>query len=198
MRREDRKRFVDKRPYVTKNELLAMAQEEEAWVLESEAEARAAGSPVHPRDTTEYKFPPLPPPRAERPIEERPSRDLRDRLGPRMDGRPQDTRKCNNCGAMGHIARFCTGQTKSPAADVPSNPGRPGLKSESAHRTDGATCSACKKSGHVEAQCWSTHPERQPQDSLRKRNGAMSSLQAARKRVRAAVSSYKIVSKDSL
>ena len=33
MRREDRKRFVDKRPYVTKNELLAMAQEEEAWVL---------------------------------------------------------------------------------------------------------------------------------------------------------------------
>ena len=37
MRREDRKRFVDKRPYVTKNELLAMAQEEEAWVLESEA-----------------------------------------------------------------------------------------------------------------------------------------------------------------
>ena len=59
MRREDRKRFVDKRPYVTKNKLLAMAQEEEAWVLESEAEARAAGSPVHPRDTTEYKYPPL-------------------------------------------------------------------------------------------------------------------------------------------
>ena len=59
MRREDRIRFVDKRAYVTKNELLAMAQEEEAWILESEAEARAAGAPVHPRDTTEYKYPPL-------------------------------------------------------------------------------------------------------------------------------------------
>ena len=88
MRREDRKRFVDKRPYVTKNELLAMAQEEEAWVLESEAKARGAGSPVHPRDNTEYKYPPLPPPRLERPMEERLPRDLRDRLGPRVDGRP--------------------------------------------------------------------------------------------------------------
>ena len=114
------------------------------------------------------------------------SRDLRDWLGPRMDGRPQDARKCNNCGAMGHIARFCTGQIKAPAADVPSNPGRLGLRSDTTHRTDGATCSACKKPGHVEAQCWTTHPERQPQDSLRKRNGAMYSLQAARKRVRAA------------
>ena len=32
MRREDRKRFVAKMPYVKKNELLAMAQEEEACV----------------------------------------------------------------------------------------------------------------------------------------------------------------------
>ena len=32
MRRGDQKRFVDKRPYVTKNELLAMAREEEACV----------------------------------------------------------------------------------------------------------------------------------------------------------------------
>ena len=91
MRREDRKRFVDKRPYVTKNELLAMAQEEEAWVLEFEAEARATGSPVHPRDTTEYKYPPLPP-RSERPMEERPHRDLRDRLGPPRGERPRDAR----------------------------------------------------------------------------------------------------------
>ena len=133
MRREDTKRFVDKRPYVTKNELLAMAQEEEAWVLESEAEARAAGSPVHPRDNIEYKYPPLPPPRSERPMEERLPRDLRDRLGPRVD-RPQDTRKCNNCGTTGHITRFCTGQAKVPAADVPSNPSRPSLRSDSSHR----------------------------------------------------------------
>ena len=93
-----------------------MAQEEEAHVLESEAKAREVGSPVHPRDTNKYKYPPLPPPRAHRPIEERPSRDLRDRLGPRIDGRLQDTRKCNNCGTMGHIARFCIGQAKTPAA----------------------------------------------------------------------------------
>ena len=184
MRREDTKRFVDKWFYVTKNELLAMAQEEEAWVLESEAEARAAGSPIHPRDTTEYKYPPLPA-RVERPMEERLNRDIRDRLGVRVDRQP-DARKCNLCGITGHIARFCTEPTKAPATSLPTPLGRTSLRSDTAHRTDGATCTACKKTGHVEAQCWSTHPERQPTYSSRKRNGAMASLKAARKRLRAA------------
>ena len=190
MRREDRKRFVDKRAYVTKNELLAMAQEEEAWILESEAEARAAGAPVHPRDTTEYKYPPLPPlaavsPRTDRPMEERLTRDIRDRLGARMDRQPE-TRKCDRCGVTGHIARFCNQASKKPATTAPTPPGRTGLRSDSTHRTDGATCTACKKTGHVEAQCWTTHPEMRPTDSLRKRNGAMASIEAARKRLRAA------------
>ena len=53
-----------------------------------------------------------------------------------------------------------------------------------AHKIDGAVCSACKKPGHVEAQCWATHPELLPAELLKKRQSAMSA--GNRKRRKAA------------
>ena len=59
MDRADEKRFIAKKPYTTKNELLVMAQESEVWLLAKEAEQRAAGVAPQPRDTEVYKH--LPP-----------------------------------------------------------------------------------------------------------------------------------------
>ena len=95
IRKTDEKRFKKKQPYLTKNEVLLIAQRKESWLLESEVEARVAGTPVHPRDTEDFKYPPqLPRPEA-KPMEERLSRDIRDRLGPRKERLP-DNRSCNN------------------------------------------------------------------------------------------------------
>ena len=42
-----------------------------------------------------------------------------------------------------------------------------------AYKSDGAVCSACKKPGHVEAQCWAAHPKLLPTELLKKRAAAM-------------------------
>ena len=121
---------------------------------------------------------------------------MEDRLTPRMEDRlgsrlqrltTTDTRKCNNCGKVGHIARFCKELPPPPPAAAPTTSQRPNTRSSvSEHRTEGATCTSCKKTGHVADQCWSAHPEKQPMDSLRKRNGALAAMEAKQKRQRAA------------
>ena len=60
----------------------------------------------------------------------------------------------------------------------PPPPGRPvGARRDelAAHKTDGAVCTTCKKVGHMEPQCWSTHPELIPHELLKKR-GAMAAV----------------------
>ena len=85
MDKEDMRRFKAKLPYVTKKELLTMAQETKAWLLESEAEQRVARLTPRPRDTEDYKhLPALPRPKL-KPTEERLTRYIRDRLGPRVE-----------------------------------------------------------------------------------------------------------------
>ena len=183
MDKEDEKRWKKKLPRVSKSELLVMAQEAEGWLLESEAEKRAAGTRAKERDNEPYKYQMPPPPPKEKPTGEK--QPMKDRLGPRTEGQPE-LRKCNNCGKVGHLARHCPDPPKQPdaavlpAADLQSAP-RVDL---AGHKTPGATCTSCKKMGHVAAQCWTSHPEKFPQELARKRGGAMAAIM--RKRQRAA------------
>ena len=138
------------------------------------------------RDTTEYKH--LAPPKDpdHKKLEERLTPRMEDRLGPRGE-RPPDARKCNNCGKVGHIARFCKEIPPAPAVDVPTSSHRPMTRSNvTEHNTGGAIYTVYKKTRHVTDQCWIAHPEKQRTDSLRKRNGAMASMEAKQKRQRAA------------
>ena len=181
MDREDERRWEAKAPRMTKTELLVMAQKVEGWMLESEAEKRAAGVTAKPRDNEPYKYQmPPPPQRGEKlPM---PKRDIKDRLGPQAEGVPE-LRRCNNCGKVGHLARHCPDPPKVAVAVPPSaNPTTP-RADMSSHKTSGATCTACKKVGHVVDQCWSAHPEKLPQELARKRGGTMTAM---RKRQRAA------------
>ena len=100
-------------------------------------------------------------------------RDFKDRPGSRPD-HTLDMRECNKCKEVGHIARNCPepprgGLPGPPPARTSTIP----LDSLAAHKTNGAVCFACKKPGHVEAQCWATHPELLPTDLLKRRQAAM-------------------------
>lgn len=70
---------------------------------------------------------------------------------------------------MGHIAKNCPlpkpSETSSSAPPATT-------RSLGDHQTQGATCCACSKTGHVEAQCWATHPELRPKND-KKRTGQM-------------------------
>ena len=158
-----------------KDELLRLAQDVESFLLEFETEMRAAGLTPDERHTDQ---PPPPPHKLpHRPMEDRlggGSRDVRDRLGSRVPP-TQDNRECNQCKQIGHIARLCPNLPRTSLQPTPlprmENARVDGL---AAHKTDGAVCTACKKPGHVEAQCWQTHPELLSADLLKKRQSAMS------------------------
>ena len=154
MRKTDEKRFEKKLPYLTKNEVLLIARRKEASLVESEAEAMVAGILVYPRDTDDFNFPP-PPPRPEyKPMEEHLTRDVREWLGPRVEW-GTDTQLCNNCNKVGHIARYCPEPARTAAVAPPQVAAQPAVTrsaSMAAHKTDGATCTSCKRTGHVEAQ----------------------------------------------
>ena len=84
MAREDEKRFNEGELLTDKDELMVMAQKKEAFLLEFEAEMRAAGLTLDPRATESSFNAPPPAPRVHRAMEDRRNhggRDLRDRLG---------------------------------------------------------------------------------------------------------------------
>lgn len=110
---------------------------------------------------------------------------LRERLGvqaePARQEPQRETRECNVCHKFGHIARNCR---MLPGANAPLVPTLPApSRSFESHQTEGAVCTGYKRTGHVEAQCWSSHLELRPKDLKNKRGGNMSAL---RKRLKAA------------
>ena len=182
MTREDKKRVKKGEALVDKDELIVIAQEEESFLLEFEAEMRAAGQVPEPR-LVDPATPDVP--RPARPMAERlgnaPVRDIKDRLGTRVEGTPiPETRDCHLCGKVGHIARNCTNKTAASNGTKPSG-SRPDPLA--AHKTAGHTCETCNKPGHTTAQCWTAHPELIPEALLKKRQQAMAA--SARKRRRA-------------
>ena len=137
------------------------------------------------------------------PVKEVDNKNMKDRLTPRMEdrlgpktkedrGQPwgerprgPETRSCNNCHQVGHLANNCSAPPllPGPPACPPAIPFAP-RTDYSKHKTEGAVCTSCKKTGHVANQCWATHPELIPPDQLKRRQGAMASI--LRKRMRAA------------
>ena len=167
MHREDERRWDadPKLPPVTRDELLKFAQKAEQWLLQSEADYRAAGVAPRPRNT-EDKHQNNRDYRERRPMEDR--LGIRDapQLGPMP---PREIKLCHTCGKPGHLAKQC----RSTSATLPGPPARgagKGREELAAHKTEGATCTACKKVGHMEPQCWSTHPELIPHELLKKRS----------------------------
>ena len=150
--REDMRRFKNGDPLVDKDELLKMAQDSETFLLEFETEQRAAGLTPDARDTEIGHTMPIHPKAPPRPMEDRlGGRDIKDRLGSRPDHAP-DMRECNQCKKIGHIVGNCLPRTILPGPP-PSRAQMIPLDSLAAHKTNGAVFSACKKPGHVEAQC---------------------------------------------
>ena len=102
--------------------------------------------------------------------------------------RGPETRSCNVCNKVGHIAANCNAH--SPKARLPGPPAREAPRTHvpkadyARHKTEGAVCSVCQRPGHVAAQCWTAHPELMPTDQVKRRQGAMATL--LRKRQRAA------------
>ena len=146
--REDKKRVKKGEALVNKDELIVLAQEEESFLLEFEAEMRATGQVPEPR----LVDPDVP--RPARPMAERlgnaPIRDIKDRLGTRVEGTPiPETRDCHLCGKVGHIARNCTNKT---AASNGAKPSGSRIDPLAAHKTAGHTCETCNKPGHTTAQ----------------------------------------------
>ena len=93
-------------------------------------------------------------------------------------------RKCNGCGVIGHLAVNCPNVARN--APPPPAPLRQPVATgvRTTHKTEGATCTACNKTGHVEAQCWSKHPEKLPSDYAKERGQQMTQIN--RKRQKAA------------
>ena len=146
MMREDMRRFKNGDALVDKDELLKMAQDSEAFLLEFETEQRAAGLTPDARDTEHGPPASVLPKAPPRPIEDRlGGRDIKDRLGTRTNHNP-DMRECNQCKKVGHIARNCPELPRSvlPGPPKPRTAMIP-LDSLAAHKTNGAVCSACKK-----------------------------------------------------
>lgn len=146
MKREDMRRFKRGLPLVDKDELLSLAQDSKTFLLEFEAEQRAAG--LTPDARMEDRRPAYPQPKnAQRPMEERlnqGTRDLKERLGPQN---ALGTRECNFCKKLEHIARNCP---DAPRAAPPPPPTRPTANRNdglAAHKIDGSVCSACKEPG---------------------------------------------------
>ena len=160
MLREDKKRTREGNPLLNKDELIKLAQAEEGFVLEFEAEMRAAGQ-IEPDARPIEDVPKLhdtKPPRARSP-ERKPAtllqdrlgplnKDARDKSGPGGDKRP-DVRLCHNCNKPGHLARFFTAKPTS------TPPAPPTKKAEDfgQHKTEGHTCESCGKLGHTQEQC---------------------------------------------
>ena len=167
MMREDEKRFERGALLVDKDELMAIAQCKEGFLLEFEAEMRAAGQVPDPRPVSDDVVHQTTPPRPPRPMGDRGGnhrdvrdvRDVRDRLGNKPDDAPPlDARECHICKRVGHIARNCTATGPSALPKPPAS--RPDTMA--AHKTAGAVCESCGKPGHTITQCWSAHPELVP------------------------------------
>ena len=189
MMREDEKRYERGALLVDKDELMAIAQRKEGFLLEFEAEMRAAGQVPDPRPVSDDVVYQATPPRPPRPMGDRGGnprdvrdvRDVRDRLGNKPDDTPPfDTRECHNCKKVGHIAKNCTAAGPSALPKPPVS--RP--DATAAHKTAGAVCESCGKPGHTMAHSWSVHPELVPEALMKKRQSAMSTND--RKRQRAA------------
>ena len=127
MMREDERRFERGVLLVDKDELMAIAQRMEGFLLEFEAEIRAAGQVPDPRpvsDDVVHQAVQTRPPRAmgDRGGNTRDGRDIRDardRLGTKPEDAPApDNRECHICKRVGHIARNCT----APVASSPPKP----------------------------------------------------------------------------
>ena len=177
---------------VDKDELMAIAQRKEGFLLEFEAEMRAAGQVPDPRpvsdDVVHHAVQTRPPraggerggnPREGRDV--RDVRDVRERPSTRPDDAPApDNRECHICKRVGHIAKKCT----APGASAPPKPPASRPDAMAAHKTTRAVCESCGKPRHTIAQCWSAHPELVREALLKKRQSAMSA--SARKRRKAA------------
>ena len=185
--REDEKRFERGAPLADKDEVMAIAQRIEGFLLEFEAEMRAAGQVPDPRpvsdDVVYQAIPPCPPrPMGDRggnPRDVRDVRDVRDRLGNKIDDAPPfDTRACHNCKKVGHIAKNCTAAGPSALPKPPAS--RPDTMA--AHKTAGAVCESCGKPEHTMAQCWSAHLELVPEALMKKRQSTMSANDRKRRK----------------
>ena len=142
-RREDMKRFKNGEHLVDKVELMKLAHESEAFFLEFEAKIRVAGLTPEPQQAEDHCVPLLPfPKQNQRPMEERldrGTRDMRDRLGPRVDT-PMANRECHVCKKLRHIARSCPNPPQAPSTPPTSRPQPKRSESLAAHKTSGAVC----------------------------------------------------------
>ena len=198
MKRTDKKRRKKKEALVTKDELLQMAKDHEAELLETEAEQRAATLMPAARDTHEYAHQGEWKEPEHKRIEDRLTPRMEDRLGNKTQeerGEPRvgrvhgpETRSCNTCHKVGHIAANCN--SHSPKGRLPGPPAGEAPRASTPrpdyakHKTEGAVCGECQRPGHVAAQCWKAHPELMPAEAQKRRQGAMATL--LRKRQRAA------------
>ena len=184
MMRDDEKRFEQGKLLMNKDQLMVLAQRKEAFLLEFEAEMRAAGQVPDPRPVEDHQLGQQPPPanfglRQPRPELNRPQplRDGRDRFNNKSGAAPTaETRECHICKKVGHIAKNCpTPNMASTASSGGEKPPPPPPKTDhmAGQKTPGQICGACNKPGRVEAQCWTAHPELAPEGLVKKRHAAM-------------------------
>ena len=189
MMRDDEKCFEQGKLLMNKDQLMALAQRKEAFLLEFEAEMRAAGQVPDPRPVEDHQLaPPVPlrPLRPE-PIRPQPGKDGRDRFNNKGGEAPTaETRECHICKKVGHIAKNCPTPNMAPiignGGEKPPPPPKTDHMAE--HKTPGQICGACNKPGHVAAQCWTAHPELVPEGLVKKRQAAM--MASTRMKMRAA------------
>ena len=136
----------------------------------------------------------LEPPRSHVPIQERLNftPNLANRLGARVSEETRETRECNICHIVGHIAKFCSNKNKG-GSNGGGNGGGNGVKTNGGgnggggcggnggqgggnggiggnelskgateHRTPNHNCGSCNIVGHINAQCWTENPARRP------------------------------------
>ena len=170
MMRDDEKRFEQGKLLMNEDQLMALAQRKEAFLLEFEAEMRAAGQVPDPRPVGDHQFGqqlPPPPPRPPRLERDRPQpvREGRDRFNNRGGEAPTaETREWYMCKKVGHIAKNCLTSNLAPTTSSGGEKPPPPPKTDllAGHKTPGQICGACNKPGHVEARCWTAHPELVP------------------------------------